>query len=246
MSFSSIVYFPMASSFRAALFACLYVGTVAGSSRSEEVAVAQQEAFAQSLAMIIATELGDKTFFIAALLSSRGNSRGVFLGAASALVLMTVLSATIGVALPVILSQEYSHWAATGLFLYFGCRHLHEAFQMLSEGEGSGPSGELQEVERSLKEGKSRASVALEAFVLTFLAEWGDKSQVATVALAAAKDAVCVILGGVVGHTCCTSLAVIGGKVLASRISERAVIASAGVLFLTFAMRGIWNGPSID
>ena len=45
-----------------------------------------------SLAMVIATEIGDKTFFIAAILAMSRNPLHVFLGCWSALATMTVLS----------------------------------------------------------------------------------------------------------------------------------------------------------
>ena len=65
--------------------------------------------------------------------------------------------------------------------------------------------------------------IFLQAFLMTFLAEWGDRSQIATIALAAAKEPFGITLGATIGHACCTGLAVIGGKLLASRISERMV-----------------------
>merc|ERR1719453_1515363 len=43
------------------------------------------QAFASSFAMIIVSELGDKTFFIAAVLAMRQDRRCVFIGAAGAL-----------------------------------------------------------------------------------------------------------------------------------------------------------------
>ena len=52
--------------------------------------------------------------------------------------------------------------------------------------------------------------------------------------------AVCV--GAVVGHALCTGLAVIGGRMLASRISERTVAYVGGALFLLFALHSIIAG----
>lgn len=63
--------------------------------------------------------------------------------------------------------------------------------------------------------------VWLQAASLTFLAEWGDRSQLATVVLATREDAVGVVVGGSVGHALCTGLAVIGGRMVAQKISVR-------------------------
>lgn len=65
--------------------------------------------------------------------------------------------------------------------------------------------------------------VLVEVFTLTFLAEWGDRSQIATIGLAASSNVLGVTLGGCLGHAVCTGAAVVGGKGMATMISERAV-----------------------
>mmetsp|Transcript_89826 Transcript_89826/g.192623 ORF Transcript_89826/g.192623 Transcript_89826/m.192623 type:complete len:254 (-) Transcript_89826:159-920(-) len=200
------------------------------------------EAFSNSFLMIIVTELGDKTFFIAALLSMRHGGQTVFAGAAGALAVMTALSALMGMVLPSLLPRQYTHWAAVGLFVYFGVKLLLEAIEMVRNGTGMGASEELEEVEKELKDDDKKKSILMQAFTLTFLAEWGDRSQIATIALAAAKDPMGVTLGGILGHCCCTGLAVLGGKAIGERISERVVIGSGGVLFLLFAAHGAITG----
>jgi putative Ca2+/H+ antiporter (TMEM165/GDT1 family) len=219
------------------------------------------DAFCSSLTMILVSEVGDKTFFIAAVLAMR-HSRAVVLGGAlGALALMTVLSAIIGEILTKLIPHQYTHYAAVGLFIVFGIKLLKDA-QGMSAG---GPSEELEEVEAELsKDDKKKDpdaaagggqkkdmtlslvnSVLWQAFTLTFLAEWGDRSQVSTIALAAkTKDAISVTAGGVLGHACCTSLAVVGGRLLASRISERTVTLAGGALFLIFAVHGMLQDPT--
>lgn len=65
------------------------------------------------------------------------------------------------------------------------------------------------------------STLFLEAFTLTFLAEWGDRSQLTTIVLAARENVYGVVLGGVLGHALCTGIAVIGGKLVATQISVR-------------------------
>jgi putative Ca2+/H+ antiporter (TMEM165/GDT1 family) len=134
-----------------------------------------------------------------------------------------------------------------------------------------GPSEELLEVEEELiskKEGdiedggdgknkplntkwwhafcsdENSLGVFSQALTLTFLAEWGDRSQIATIALAASKDPYGVIAGGLIGHAFCTGLAVVGGRMLASRISEKTVATVGGFLFLAFAVHSFAYGPT--
>eukprot|EP00958_Prasinococcus_capsulatus_P019954 scaffold2539_cov388-Prasinococcus_capsulatus_cf.AAC.9 len=47
----------------------------------------------------------------------------------------------------------------------------------------------------------------IQAFILTGLAEWGDRSQIATIALAAEEDPFSVTLGAIMGHMICTAFA---------------------------------------
>ena len=54
------------------------------------------KAFTSGVAMILATEIGDKTFFIAAVLSMRQQRSAVFIGAVLSLYVMTVLSSIMG------------------------------------------------------------------------------------------------------------------------------------------------------
>jgi len=61
----------------------------------------------------------------------------------------------------------------------------------------------------------------VQTFVMTFLGEWGDRSQIATVAMAAGSDYWWVTAGAVVGHGLCTAGAVLGGRAIAGRISMR-------------------------
>lgn len=87
--------------------------------------------------------------------------------------------------------------------------------------------------------------VFLEALILTFLAEWGDRSQLATIALATHYNAVGVTIGGILGHCICTAGAVTGGKMLAMKISPRPVALFGGITFLACAYYAYAYGESI-
>ena len=77
-------------------------------------------AFVNSLIMIIVTEIGDKTFFIAAVLAMKNGRIFVYSGAMLALTAMHLLSSLMGYALPSLLSRKYTNIASTILFVYFG------------------------------------------------------------------------------------------------------------------------------
>ena len=66
------------------------------------------EAFAAALGVIFATELGDKTFFIAAIMAMRHPRLIVWAGAVAALAAMTVLSTIVGHVAPMLLPPAVS------------------------------------------------------------------------------------------------------------------------------------------
>lgn len=238
--------------------------------------------FVLSLTMILVSEVGDKTFLVAALMAMKHDRMVVFSAAFGALLVMTVLSAVLGHAVPTLIPKRVTSFLAAGLFFVFGAKLLREGLGM---DPNEGVTAELHEVERELaekeKEGKRRGSAVspyalemgltgsrksrsksrfpspprspstspsrslspgpggikgslqglnnllslllspawVQTFVMTFLGEWGDRSQIATIAMAAGQDYWWVILGAMVGHCICTGAAVIGGRAIAGRVS---------------------------
>lgn len=86
--------------------------------------------------------------------------------------------------------------------------------------------------------------ILVQAFTMTFVAEWGDRSQLSTIVLAARDNAYGVIVGGILGHALCTGLAVVGGRMIAQRISVRTVTIVGGVVFLLFAFSAFIISPA--
>lgn len=83
-------------------------------------------------------------------------------------------------------------------------------------------------------------TVVIESFAMSFFAEWGDRSQIATIGLAASNSIVGVTLGGILGHAMCTGLAVICGRHLAKYVSERTLGITGGCLFLLFGLQAMF------
>lgn len=78
--------------------------------------------------------------------------------------------------------------------------------------------------------------------VAFFLAEMGDKTQLATVALAAQfQSLIPVWLGTTTGMMIADGICVIVGNVLGKRIPERAVKWAAATIFILFGFIGIYD-----
>ena len=273
--------------------------------------------------MIIFSEIGDKTFLVAALMAMKHPRLVVFSAAFTALIAMTILSAVLGHAVPQFIPKRLVNYAAAALFLVFGAKMLREGLGMRPE---QGVSEEMREVEMELEEkeelarkmGRRRSSLSpyimeagridsrkirtntrlpappdspplrdsrspsptarssisgalaginnlcslllspawVQTFIMTFLGEWGDRSQIATIAMAAGQDYWWVTSGAILGHGICTAVAVVGGRAIAGRVSLRignSLLMSSILLVLTCyhsntgrrrCVFGFWNDLS--
>ncbi|XP_023522191.1 protein PAM71, chloroplastic-like isoform X2 [Cucurbita pepo subsp. pepo] len=204
--------------------------------------------FASAFLLIFFSELGDKTFFIAALLAARNSAAIVFAGTFGALAAMTIISVVLGrtfhyvdEVLPFRLGGSdlpVDDIAAVCLLVYFGVTTLLDA----SSSDGLKAEDEQKEAELAVSKFSGNgagilaaASTVVSTFALVFVAEWGDKSFFSTIALAAASSPLGVIGGALAGHGVATLLAVLGGSLLGTFLSEKIIAYVGGVLFLVFA-----------
>jgi putative Ca2+/H+ antiporter (TMEM165/GDT1 family) len=187
------------------------------------------------------SELGDKTFFITAILAMRYSRRFVLMGSICALAAMTILSVLLGQAVS-LLHNFYVHWAEALLFFGFGLKLLNDARKISAKPNLAEQKEALEAVEAAESSPRFNwqggLAVIAKAFGLTFIAEWGDRTQFTTIALAAANHPVGVTMGAISGHAVCAAIAVVCGRMVCGRISERTITMIGGVLFLIFAMVG--------
>jgi len=199
--------------------------------------------FTASLLLITISELGDKTFFIAVILAMRYPQRLVFSAVMAALAAMTVISVLLGQAVA-LLPKTYTHYGTIALFLIFGIKLIYDASQM----PATATQHIVEEAEATIAAqaqkvlARSPISLWIQAFTMTFLAEWGDRTQISTIALAAANHPGAVTLGAILGHGICTLIAVISGRLIAGRISERMITGIGGLLFLIFGVTSYVQG----
>ncbi|ODV74411.1 TMEM165/GDT1 family protein [Cyberlindnera jadinii NRRL Y-1542] len=225
--------------------------------------------FILSISMILVSEIGDKTFLISALMAMRHSRVVIFTASIASLAVMTVLSGILGHTLPTILSKRVTQFVASFLFLVFGYTLTKDGLAMSKnlgvEEELAEVKEELSVIDLNRKMSELEngpvtqpapktnlgwvqvfsssifSPLWVQTFVMVFLAEWGDRSQVSTIAMAAGSDYGLVILGGTVGHAICSSIAVLGGHFLASRLSMRTVTLSGAFAFYIFSVVYFYN-----
>lgn len=172
--------------------------------------------------VVFVAELPDKTALAALVLASRNAPLPVFLGTAAALTVQSVVAVAAG-SLVSLLPSRAVHLVAGGVFLLSAI-----VMWVRKQGEdGPAPTAE--------KPGFWRTAWLV--FVVVFIAEWGDLTQIATAALAARYAApVAVFVGATAALWSVSALAVLvgnrAGRLLSPRVTQK-------VAALVFALVGV-------
>ena len=177
------------------------------------------EAFFISTGLVTLAEMGDKTQLLALLLAAKFRQPSPILSAIlTATILNHALAALLGQWLTTLVSPEIMRWILAGSFIAM-------AAWMLIPDELDDESGAIQ---RWQKHG-----VFLATFILFFIAEIGDKTQIATVALAARFDSLFwVVVGTTVGMMIANAPAVFIGDKMANRLPIALIHKIAALIFL--------------
>ena len=180
--------------------------------------------FIAAFGVVFLAEIGDKTQLTAMALATRYPWKRVFVGIAAAFALLNLGAVLVGKALFAFLPLFWVKLASGLLFLFFGIVALR--------------AKEEEEAEAEVR-GKSPVTTA---FVMIFLAELGDKTQLVTASLAAQSRSLAgVFCGSTLALWSVSLLGIFCGKQLGKRFSLAHVHRASGVLFLVFAAVILWQ-----
>ncbi|MCV7153877.1 TMEM165/GDT1 family protein [Mycolicibacterium pyrenivorans] len=180
-----------------------------------------------SLAVVFVAELGDKSQLITMTYSLRHRWWVVLSGVAIAATLVHGLSVAIGHFLGLTLPERPIAFAASIAFLLFAVWTWRE--------------GHREDDDEEVRVAEPRFVVF--AIVSSFvLAELGDKTMLATVALASDHNWAGVWIGATIGMVVADGVAIAAGMLLHKRLPERFLHASASVLFLLFGLFLFFDG----
>jgi putative Ca2+/H+ antiporter (TMEM165/GDT1 family) len=187
------------------------------------------ESFLVSTGIVALAEIGDKTQLLAFMLAARYRRAGpIVLGIFVATIANHALAGAVGTWLTQALGPETLRWA-------LGLGFLAMAIWIMIPDK-------LDAEDVQIRSGMGVFATTTIAF---FLAEMGDKTQIATVALAAQYEAfVAVVLGTTLGMMIANVPAVLVGDRLAHRLPVRLVHGIAAALFATLgliALSGAWQ-----
>jgi Ca2+/H+ antiporter, TMEM165/GDT1 family len=177
--------------------------------------------------VIFIGELPDKSMFASLVMASRGHPWSVWIGSAAAFTIHVVIAVTLGVALFKVLPQDVLDVVVA--LLFFG----GAAYSWI---EGSrDPSTTVD------RPATSDRQVIVTAFVVIFLAEWGDLTQILIANLAAKyQEPLWVAVGAVAALWSVCALAVIAGQGVLQRVPIVAVRRVTAVILVGLGLVTLW------
>lgn len=173
------------------------------------------EVFLTSTLLVAIAEIGDKTQLLSFVLAARlRRPWAIIAGILVATIANHALAGSVGAWLAQLAGPGVMSWVTGLLFIGFGAWALHP--------DALGDDPRIH-----------RAGAFVTALIAFFLAEMGDKTQLATVALAARFDSLAaVVLGTTLGMMLANIPAVMIGGKLAARLPMKAIRYLASGLFV--------------
>ncbi|MBK7530990.1 TMEM165/GDT1 family protein [Piscinibacter sp.] len=183
------------------------------------------EAFLVSTGIVALGEMGDKTQLLALLLAARFRRPvPIVLGILVATLVNHALAGAVGDWIARALGPDVLRWVIGGSFIAMAVWMLIP--DKIDEAEG----------------GHQRFGVFGTTVIAFFLAEMGDKTQIATVALAARyTDLVAVVAGTTLGMMIANVPAVLLGDVVAKKVSMTLVHGIAAAIFAVLGVLTLMN-----
>lgn len=178
--------------------------------------------------IVFIAELGDKTQLVAAGFATRYRAGTVAAGMCAGYVVISTISALIGVAAGTALPTRAINVTAGLLFIAVGLAALRPAARS-SRSSGS-PTPPRDGGAKLSRRGALAVAAAIAGAIV--VAELGDKTMLATVALAARNDAVMVWIGATLGICMAGLLAVALGRAAAARLPDHLIRRVGGMVFV--------------
>ncbi|MFZ2313893.1 MAG: TMEM165/GDT1 family protein [Methylobacter sp.] len=175
---------------------------------------------ATSFALIAAAEIGDKSQLVCMTLASRHRAMPIMLGAVAAFAFLNTLAVVFGVAIASWLPEHIVAAIVSFLFAAFGIHSLRV---------------EEDDDEEEIKE-KSGHGIFFTTFLLITVAEFGDKTQLAVVALSSTAAPLAVWFGSTLALASTSALGILAGRTILQKVPLVLLHKISGTIFLLLAV----------
>jgi putative Ca2+/H+ antiporter (TMEM165/GDT1 family) len=183
---------------------------------------------ASAFALLFVAEMGDKTQLTAMTLATRYRALPVAIGVCSAFLVLNLLAVLVGQVLFRYVPQQAVLLAAGMLFLVFAWKSWQASDE---DEEASGPA--------------DARSAVITSFLMIFMAELGDKTQLALIALAASSGAVWSVFAGATLALWAVSLiGIFVGATLLKNVPKALMHRAAALLFAGFGLLALWRAAA--
>jgi putative Ca2+/H+ antiporter (TMEM165/GDT1 family) len=170
--------------------------------------------------LIALAEIGDKSQLVCMTLAARHRALPVMTGVIAAFVLLNLLAVVFGSAVAAWFPEWVIALFVAILFGIFGIQMLRSA---------------KEDDDEDVSE-KSGHSVILSTFLLIFVAEFGDKTQLAIAGMSSTYDPLSVWVGGTLALVSISGMGVIAGRAILTRIPKAKLHHISGIFFLVLAV----------
>ena len=200
----------------------------------------------QSFSIIFLSEIADRTFILVLIYSMKMHWLPLILDSLGAMFFMNILAIAVGCMVPLLFVKGIVDWIGFGCFLGFGILNIYEGFtkesRTVSEefkeeiNTNDDQYSKLNEIEGENKTGKSLGGLCVELFTFLVLSELGDKSEIATITIAAVYNTYGVIIGTTLAYFGTILIATFIGCSIGHYITEKMMLIIGGFVFLAFAL----------
>ena len=173
--------------------------------------------------LIALAEFGDKSQLVCMTLAARHRGLPVILGAVAAFAILNLLAVLFGAAIAAWLPEWVVTAAVAVLFAVFGISALR-----YEEEDGDEEIAE-----------KPSYGIFASTFLMIFLAEFGDKTQIAVAGLGSTADAMATWVGATLALACTSILGVAAGRRWLNRLPLKWIHRISGVFFLLLALLAV-------
>ena len=173
--------------------------------------------------LIALAEFGDKSQLVCMTLAARHRGLPVVLGAVAAFAILNLLAVLFGAAIAAWLPEWVVTAAVAVLFAVFGISALRY---------------EEEDDDEEIAE-KPGYGIFATTFLMIFLAEFGDKTQIAVAGLGSTADAMATWVGATLALACTSILGVVADRRRLNRLPLKWIHRISGVFFLLLALLAV-------
>lgn len=215
----------------------------------------------QAFCLVGIAELFDKTWFVALLMALRYDKLTVFNGCYLALFAHVIIAAIFGYTVSKVVPIIFLHFGAAALYAFFAVLYFkdwHEAdpdSDIIEAGKEEAGADITEDIEETSTYGATEKKGQLtmrsyfqmkvfgQCFITMFIAEWGDRTQIAMIGQHASQPLIPVCLGSAIAFFLLTLSAVIVGMMLkGQKLSEKTVHFVSALSFAIFAALALHDG----